>query len=119
MHALDLAALRAPDITFWSAYDANDLVGCGALKELNATHGELKSMRTANGHRGRGVASALLQHIVGEATARGYRRLSLETGAQPYFAPARALYAKHGFVECGPFAAYREDPLSIFMTRQF
>jgi putative acetyltransferase len=117
VHALDVAALRAPEITFWSVYDASQLVGCGALKELTLTHGELKSMRTAHAHRGRGVAAAMLEHIVGEAIARGYRQLSLETGSQPYFAPARALYAKYGFAECGPFGTYREDPSSVFMTR--
>lgn len=118
VHALDLDRLRAPDITFWSAYDGSDLVGCGALKELNPAHGELKSMRTAAAHRGRGIGAALLTHIVGEARARGYRRLSLETGSQAHFAPARVLYAKHGFTVCGPFGDYHDDPCSVFMTRE-
>jgi putative acetyltransferase len=115
-HALDLSALRAPDVSFWSAWIDDDVAGVGALKRLDATHGEVKSMHTAESLRGRGVASAMLRHIIGEARSRGMTRLSLETGSWPYFAPARALYARHGFVECGPFADYRDDPNSVFMT---
>jgi putative acetyltransferase len=115
-HALDLAALRAPEITFWSAWEGDAVVGVGALKRLSADHGEVKSMHTAEAARGRGVGSALLRQIVATARAAGMSRLSLETGAWPYFAPARALYARHGFVECGPFGDYREDPNSVFMT---
>jgi len=115
-HALDLGALRAPDVTFWSAWDGDEPVGVGALKRLSAEDGEIKSMHTAEAARGRGVGSALVRHIMAEARARGMRRLSLETGSWPYFLPARALYARHGFVECGPFGDYREDPNSVFMT---
>jgi putative acetyltransferase len=125
-HALDVSGLRAPDVTFWSAWtdDAADdvgaspaLLGVGALRRLDAAHGEVKSMHTAEAARGRGVGAALLAHIVAHARAHGMTRLSLETGAWPYFAPARALYARHGFVECPPFGDYRPDPNSVFMTR--
>ena len=115
-HALDLSGLRAPDVTFWSVWDGDELVGVGALKRLSAEHGEIKSMHTVEAARGRGVGSALVRHIMAEARARGMRRLSLETGSWPYFLAARALYARHGFVECGPFGEYREDPNSVFMT---
>ena len=117
VHALDLDALRAPDITFWTLWDGSDLLGCGALKELDPLHGEIKSMHTAEAHRRRGVAARILTHIIDEARRRRYRRLSLETGSPAAFAPARALYARFGFVACGPFADYREDPYSVFMTR--
>ncbi len=119
-HALNLSGLRAPDVTFWSAWDgdaeAAALAGVGALRALTADHGEIKSMHTAEALRGRGVGSALLRHVVGHARARGMTRLSLETGAWPYFAPARALYARHGFAECPPFGDYRADPNSVFMA---
>lgn len=117
VHALDLAALRQPGVTFWSAWSGLALVGCGALKELDPLHGEVKSMRTAAGHRRTGVAQALLRHIIEVAVARGYRRLSLETGAQPAFEPARRLYERFGFQYCPPFDGYTEDPNSVFMTR--
>ncbi|HEX7036470.1 MAG TPA: GNAT family N-acetyltransferase [Pseudomonadales bacterium] len=116
VHALDLQELRAPDITFWSAWDGPALLGCGALKELDPEHGEIKSMRTARAYLRRGVAAAMLRHIVAEASQRSYRRLSLETGSQPEFEPARRLYTRFGFRPCGPFAEYREDPNSVFMT---
>ncbi len=115
-HVLDLDTLRFPEITFWSAWDGASLLGCAALKALDPTHGEIKSMHTAAAHRGRGVGLALLRHMVGEARSRGYRRLSLETGSMAAFAPARALYARFGFVECPPFGSYRLDPNSVFMT---
>lgn len=118
VHALDLEALRAPDITFWSAWSGKELLGCGALKELDAKTGEIKSMRTAEMHRGRRVASRILEHIIEEATRRGYDRLHLETGALPAFAPARAFYEHHGFEYRGPFGDYNEDPNSVFMTRK-
>lgn len=117
VHALDVGALRAPDVTFWSAWEGDALLGCGALKALDAQHGEIKSMRTAAAHLRKGVASALLRHLLAEAARRGYQRLSLETGTQPGFEPARRLYARYGFVECEPFADYVEDPNSVFMTR--
>ena len=120
VHALDLAALRGADISFWSVWtdDSPDaeLMGCGALRELGASHGEIKSMRTAPLHRSKGVARAMLAHLLAEARARGYARVSLETGAQPEFEPARRLYASSGFVPCPPFGTYREDPNSVFMT---
>jgi len=116
-HALDLSGLRAPDVTFCSAWEGDMVVGVGALRGLSADHGEVKSMHTAEAARGRGVGSALLQQIMATARARGMSRLSLETGSWPYFLPARALYARHGFVECAPFGEYRNDPNSVFMTR--
>lgn len=118
VHALSLEGLRAPEVTFWTVWQGSELVGCGALKELDATHGELKSMRTASPHLRSGVAAALLQHMLSEARRRGYRRLSLETGSMEAFAPARALYAKFGFRPSGPFADYVDDPNSVFMTRE-
>jgi len=115
-HALNLEQLRQPDVTFWSAWEEGALVGCGALKELDAEHGEIKSMRTVARHLRRGVGSALLETIIFEARKRGYRRLSLETGSMDYFSPARELYRKFGFETCGPFNGYMEDPNSVFMT---
>jgi len=116
IHALDLDRLRAPEITFWSAWLGDELAGCGALKELAADHGEIKSMHTARAHRGKGVAANLLAHILAEARGRGYRRVSLETGTMDGFVPARALYQGFGFKVCPPFAQYREDPNSVCMT---
>ena len=116
VHALDLEALRSPDITFWTAWERSELLGCGALKELDSRSGEIKSMRTAKTHRRRGVASKILEHIIKEAERRAYHRLYLETGAIPEFASARALYARYGFEYRGPFADYIDDPNSVFMT---
>jgi putative acetyltransferase len=118
VHALDLAALRAPDITFWTAWSNSTLLGCGALKELDPTHGEIKSMRTAEAFLGQGVGSAMLSHLIDVAVSRSYSRLSLETGSGPAFAPALALYEKFGFEYCGPFANYRADPFTRFMTME-
>lgn len=118
VHALDLEALRSPDVTFWSAWDGDELLGCGALKQLDAQTGEVKSMRTAKAHRGRGVASKLLERILEEAGRRGYACLNLETGALAEFAPARTFYSRHGFEYCGPFGEYADDPNSVFMTRR-
>ena len=115
VHALDLAKLRTPDITFWTVWDDRTLLGCGALKELTPEHGEVKSMRTPRALRGRGAGRAVLAHIIEVARSRGYRRLSLETGSQAAFEPARTLYASFGFVRCGPFADYTDDPNSAFM----
>ena len=115
VHALDLGKLRSPDISFWTAWDEGVLVGCGALKALDATHGEIKSMRTPQALRRRGVGRALLAHIIGVARARGYQRLSLETGSMASFRPAQQLYESAGFVYCGPFGSYRADPNSAFM----
>ncbi|TXH79785.1 MAG: GNAT family N-acetyltransferase [Pseudoxanthomonas sp.] len=117
VHALDLDALRQPDIAFWTLWDGETLAGCGALRALDATHGEVKSMRTAQTHLRRGVAATMLDHILAEARRRGYARLSLETGSMAYFAPAHALYARAGFRPCAPFGDFVEDPNSVFMTR--
>jgi putative acetyltransferase len=116
VHALDLAALRRPEITFWTAWSNRALVGCGALKELDPAHGEVKSMRTASAHRREGVGRAMLEHIIAEARARNYVRLSLETGSMAAFLPARRLYESYGFTYCAPFADYTDDPNSAFMT---
>ena len=115
-HALDISGLQAPDIAFWTIWEDDTLFGCGALKRLAADHGEVKSMHTVEAMRRKGIGSAMLHHIVASARARGMSRLSLETGSWDYFRPARALYARHGFVECGPFADYVLDPNSAFMT---
>jgi len=116
-HALDLDGLRKPEITFWSVMDDDTLVGCGAIKRLDDGHAELKSMRTAPTRKGSGIASHLLEHIITEARQMGFTRLSLETGAAEFFRPARKLYEKFGFDYCEPFADYRPDPHSVFMTR--
>ena len=118
VHALDLSKLRAPDITFWSVWDGAILVGCGALKEMSATEGEIKSMRTPKALRRRGAGRAVLEHIIAEAKRRGYRRLNLETGSQDGFVPARTLYESFGFSYCGPFGDYNPDPNSAFMTME-
>ncbi len=117
VHALDLEGLRKPEITFWCVWDGKDLLGCGALKELSPIHGEVKSMRTVRAHLRKGVARAMLAHIIDEARARSYRRLSLETGAMAAFAPAQRLYENFGFAYCPPFEGYVEDPNSVFMTK--
>lgn len=117
VHALDLAKLRQPDITFWCAWQETELLGCGALKELAPDHGEIKSMRTATAHLRKGVAAKILQHIIEVAQRRKYRRLSLETGAVQEFSPAHKLYSRLGFQTCGPFGSYLEDPNSVFMTK--
>jgi len=117
IHALDLDELRRPEVTFWTAWHADELLGCGALKELEPRHGEVKSMRTAHAHLRKGVARKMLTHIIAVARRRGYARLSLETGANAAFTPARALYTSFGFTYCEPFAQYVPDPYSVFMTR--
>lgn len=116
VHALDLDRLRRPEILFWTVWDGDELMGCGALKTLDPAHAEIKSMRTAKRHLRKGVATTLMRHMLGEARRRGYRRLSLETGSPDAFSPARTLCERFGFVECGPFADYVEDPYSVFMT---
>ena len=117
-HVFDPSRLAAPDIDFWAAWDGDSLLGVGAMKPLDATHGEVKSMHTAEAARRRGVASALLTHIITTSRARGLQRLSLETGSFGYFEPAVALYKSHGFTECLPFGDYRSDPNSVFLTRK-
>jgi len=116
VHALDLEKLRSPEITFWSAWEGPLLLGCGALKELNHQHGEVKSMRTPSALRRQGAGRAILAHIVEVARSRSYERLSLETGSMDTFKPAQRLYASFGFTCCGPFGEYVEDPNSVFMT---
>jgi putative acetyltransferase len=116
IHALDLDALRAPGISFWCMWAGDELMGCGALKELDPGHGEIKSMRTARGFMRQGVARRMLGHILAEARRRRYRRLSLETGSTAAFGPAQRLYLESGFRRCGPFADYTDDPNSIYMT---
>ncbi len=118
VHALDKAALRAPQITFWSAYISDKHAGCGALKELDSAHAEIKSMKTRKEFVRMGVAAALLETILQQAHSRGYERISLETGSMDAFIPARTLYTKAGFIECPPFADYFEDPHSVCMTKQ-
>ena len=117
VHALDVEKLRAPDVTFWSVWVGEEIAGCGALKRLDARRGELKSMRVADAFLGRGVGRALLEHLLGEARARRIESLWLETGSVPAFVPALKLYESAGFVRCGPFDGYTDDPFSVFMTR--
>jgi putative acetyltransferase len=111
-----VSGLQRPEVSFWAIWDGDEVLGVGALMDLGGGHGEVKSMHTARAARRRGVASAMVRHIIATARDRGFRRLSLETGASDYFAPARALYARHGFVECPPFEGYRPDPNSVFLT---
>jgi putative acetyltransferase len=118
VHALNLEKLRVPEITFWTAWEGDLLLGCGALKELDPRHGEIKSMRTPAAHRRRGAGRAILAHIIEVARKRSYERLSLETGTAEAFIPARKLYESFGFAYCGPFGDYNEDPNSVFMTLQ-
>lgn len=117
VYALDLEALRDSEVTFWSAWEDRELLGCGALRAMGEKAGEIKSMRTAEAHRGKGVASAMLMHILREARGRGYERVYLETGPPPGFAAALGLYKRHGFRECGPFGSYELDPHSVFMVK--
>ncbi|MFM5917619.1 MAG: GNAT family N-acetyltransferase [Novosphingobium sp.] len=118
VHAMPIERLRAPDVTFYAAWDGERLAACGALKHLDDHHGELKSMRAHPDYRGRGAGKAVLAHLMGEARARGYTRVSLETGRPDAFLPARRLYESHGFAECPPFGDYTEDPFSVCMTRE-
>jgi putative acetyltransferase len=115
-HALDLAGLQAPDVRFWAIWEGETLLAVGALKQLAPDHGEVKSMHTAQACRRAGAGSSMLRHIIATARASGMSRLSLETGSWAYFQPARALYRKHGFANCSPFADYAPDPNSVFMS---
>lgn len=117
VHALPIAALRQPGVTFYSAWVGDELAACGALRQIDPEHGELKSMRAAPAWRGEGVGEAILHHLIAEARARGYRRLSLETGRPGPFQPAQALYRKLGFTECPAFGDYVSDDFSLCMTR--
>lgn len=116
VHALDVSRLKVPDITFWTVRDGEQLLGCGALKQLSSDHGEIKSMRTPLALRRRGAGRAVLNHILSVAKQRGYTRLSLETGPAASFGAAHTLYKSAGFMECGPFGDYKLDPYSVFMT---
>ena len=117
-HVFDVGRLKAPDISFWSAWNGESLLGTGALKRMDDLNGEVKSMHTLASARRSGVGSAMVEHIVAQARAMGLQKLWLETGSFDFFAPARALYARHGFRECGPFEGYAPDPHSTFMTRE-
>ena len=118
VHALDIDALKAPDVTFWSAWEGDELLGCGALKELSSTTGEIKSMRTASAHHRKGVASNLVNTIIEKSLERGYKQIYLETGSMAEFEAARLLYTRFDFNLCQPFADYKEDPNSVFMMRE-
>jgi putative acetyltransferase len=115
-HTLDIHELKQPRLQFWVLRSGSVLAGCAALLELDAQHAELKSMRSATAFLRRGVARQLLAHLIAEARRRGFSRISLDTGSLPFYEPARRLYESAGFVECGPFADYREDPYKVFMT---
>ncbi|MFT2110822.1 GNAT family N-acetyltransferase [Marinomonas sp. 2405UD68-3] len=117
VHALDPESLKQPSISFWSANEGGEVIGCVALKELDCNHAEVKSMRTSEAARNKGVASQLLTHVLSIAKERGYKKLSLETGSMAFFIPARKLYEKYGFTYCGPFSDYTLDPNSVFMER--
>ena len=117
VHAMDVAKLRQPDVTFWTVWSGDVLLGCGALRELTPRHGEVKSMRTAPAHRRSGAGRAMLTHIIEEARRRCYDRLSLETGSMKAFEPAHRLYESFGFSYCAPFGDYVADPHSVFMTK--
>jgi len=116
VHALDIDKLRSPGITFWSVWLGDEIAGCGALKVMDDRRGELKSMRVADAFLGRGIGRAILQHLIAEARTRGLSSLWLETGSSPPFTPALGLYESAGFVRCGPFDGYVDDPFSVFMT---
>lgn len=116
VHALSEAEFEHPSLTLWCAWGGDVLMGCGALKRLDSLHGEIKSMRTVDEFRRRGVAARILTHIIESAEQDGYRRLSLETGSHEFFSPARSLYQRFGFAPCEPFGSYVEDPHSVFMS---
>lgn len=116
VHALNVDRLRQSDILFWTVREQGQLLGCGALKTLDATHAELKSMRTASSARRRGIGNTLLLHILEQARSKGVHRVSLETGSQAFFEPARQLYLRHGFTLCAPFGDYQPDTHSVFMS---
>ncbi|WP_019029206.1 GNAT family N-acetyltransferase [Colwellia piezophila] len=118
VHALDLSALSHADITFWAVWQGDELAGCGALKELDNSHGEIKSMRTSKNFLRQGVAKLLLEHMIDQASSRGYQKLSLETGTMDAFLPAQRLYQQLGFETCLPFADYQVDPYSTFMSKE-
>jgi len=114
-HVLDVKALQGVGITFWSLWDGDELMGCVALKQWSRQLGELKSMKTSPAYIRRGVGNHLLKHVIAVAKQRGYQQLKLETGSMAYFEPARQLYKKMGFIDCGPFGDYVTDPSNVFM----
>ncbi len=119
-HVMDIAELQRPDLEFWAAWDGDTLLGVGGMLQFSSTNGlegEIKSMHTTASARGRGIGAAMLLHLIERAKQTGIRRLSLETGAGPFFHPAHALYRRHGFVTCPPFGSYQYDPNSVFMTK--
>jgi len=118
VHAFDVDRLREPGVTFWSVWVGEEIAGCGALKRLDGQRGELKSMRVADAFLGQGIGRAILEHLVAEAWGRGLTSLWIETGSAPAFEPALRLYESAGFRRCGPFGDYRDDPFSVFMTRE-
>jgi putative acetyltransferase len=117
VHALDIDGLKQPDVTFWSAWVDGRIAGCGALKQIDAQRGELKSMRVADEFLGNGIGRAILDYLIFQARLRGMTSLWLETGSSEVFVPALSLYQSAGFQRCGPFEGYVEDPFSVFMTR--
>ena len=118
IHMMDAGELAIPEVSFFVMREDGQPIGMGAFKRIDATHAEIKSMHVLSEHRGRGLSRRMLDHLVEQAAAAGYARLSLETGVQPTFIAARALYAKAGFTECAPFEGYWDDPNSVFMTRR-
>jgi putative acetyltransferase len=115
VHALDLSALKTPDITVWTVWDGDAIAGIGAMRQLSSSQGELKSMRTHPDHLRKGVAAALLEHIISEAKARGLSQLSLETGSGPAFDPALSLYRRRGFVDGPAFGGYVATDFNRFL----
>ena len=113
-HVLDIPGLKISSIKFWSLWDNDQLLGCGALKFLSETHGEFKSIRVADKHRKKGMGEKIISHLIAEAKKIGIRKLSIETGAGEFFLPARKLFMKFGFKSCKPFAHYKEDPNSCY-----
>ena len=118
VHAMDAAAMAEAGVRFFAVVDNGDAIAMGALKHLSASHGEVKSMHVRADRRGEGLADAILRHILDAAREAGLTQVSLETGSQEAFAPARAFYSRHGFALCPPFEGYTEDPNSVFMTRR-
>ncbi|NRA61781.1 MAG: GNAT family N-acetyltransferase [Psychrobium sp.] len=117
VHTLDLSSLHSPEMTFIAAWFGDKLAGCGAIKQLDQTSGEIKSMRTSDDFLQQGVAANILQHLLVLAQQKGFHRVSLETGTAPQFFAAHRLYQRHGFEECAPFADYKLDPHSLFMRK--
>ena len=115
-HVLDIPGLKDPSIKFWSLWENNKLVGCGALKFLEKNHGEFKSIRVADEFKKKGIGERIIKHLIDEAIKLKISKLSIETGAGEFFLPARKLFVKFGFKSCPPFAHYKEDPNSCYYT---